>query len=213
MGDKDRITDTLTHITGTAFKYFKDIQDKYNPGQNTYEKKTDKEVVKLEIDKSFSGEASIARCKKAFYIYCEEFCQLAKLSGYESSSLRSKLVYTLPETLRQQIGIFKSMGTNYQAPEDWEELSQIYSVASPRLGYKEYLDTNINLYKKMFPNDLEGQSIFVKEAGKEKKKEEAGKSSKSVTTTTSEKKSTLEDLTKKPLPSDAPTGSKWKKSK
>ncbi|PCH34925.1 hypothetical protein WOLCODRAFT_78937, partial [Wolfiporia cocos MD-104 SS10] len=106
--DRERIGDALTRITGTAFKYFTNLQEKYSTGGNigtweefekqlkcTYEKKTQKEVAQSELDKHFSGDAGIARCKKSFFIYCEEFRQLAKLMGYENASLQKKLEDTL----------------------------------------------------------------------------------------------------------------------
>ncbi|PCH39506.1 hypothetical protein WOLCODRAFT_60270, partial [Wolfiporia cocos MD-104 SS10] len=107
--DKECIGDTLTQITGTSFKYFTDIQEKYNKGAAlgtwvdfelrlkwTYEKKMQKEVVQNELDKHFSGDAGVSRCKKAFFIYCEEFRQLTKLTRYKNASLRKKLEDTLP---------------------------------------------------------------------------------------------------------------------
>lgn len=208
--DKARIGDTLTQITGTAFKYFTNLQEKYSAGGNvgtwgefetwlkrTYEKKMQKEVAQNKLDKAFSGDAGIARCKKSFFTYCKEFRQLAKLTGYENVSLRKKLEDTLPADLKKQFGVFESMGMGFKAPEQWEA----------------YLDANINLYKKKNPNNLEGQHIFVKNEKKEEKKKDAAPAKATTTTTSEKKKSALEDPDTKPIPASAPKGSKWVKNK
>ncbi|PCH36741.1 hypothetical protein WOLCODRAFT_157446 [Wolfiporia cocos MD-104 SS10] len=57
----------------------------------------------------------------SFFIYCEEFRQLAKLTGYENASLRKKLEDTLPADLKKQFGVFESMGMGFKAPEEWED--------------------------------------------------------------------------------------------
>ncbi|PCH37281.1 hypothetical protein WOLCODRAFT_55205, partial [Wolfiporia cocos MD-104 SS10] len=108
--NRGKISKALSRLTGTAFRYTKDIKDKYSCGENigtwvdfiagirrTYLKKTDKEVAKLEFDKHFSGEPGKEDLKeKGFFTYCEEFHQLAKLGEYDNSSLLDKLKDTLP---------------------------------------------------------------------------------------------------------------------
>ncbi|PCH37243.1 hypothetical protein WOLCODRAFT_54735, partial [Wolfiporia cocos MD-104 SS10] len=171
--DEDKVRQALLRLTGEAYQYMSPVVDKIAAGQpsghtwitfaevinKVYGKKTDKEIAEKEIE-GYYGDEGKKKVRDDFFSWAQKFRTLGRLAEIDGSMLLTQLKKVMPEKVRDTFATMESV-PGFTMPTNWEV----------------YLDTALDMYKRLYPDKLKGK-IFGDE-GKKKELAAPAKASES----------------------------------